>query len=444
MYTAILGAIGSLAIAMFAAPLQTAAARDSSKVPLPLRPASAAPPVKAELEQSYRRYIACFNAQDFDCFGNYYTDDMEYGEGQWHLRSRAEFLAFYRKAWKHLREHITINSIEIRGTTLLADISNHIVVFEEFPDFPLRPLAKGADFVVRGTMAYSMRDGRFSRIKGVESDEAPTFELIDVSGPMTQEKYARYIDTFNRHDLRFVEFYSEDVVFDKGKDDGVLKGRDAIADWYRNIWQDFAEKVTPRLVTIDSAQNLMIVELRIELTALRNGVQRPNLTLNKGDQLVVDDAVVYSLRDGSITSLRGVADARYVIRAGEQGAGAGAKVAPPRKVVLISRLEVRPGRGNELESAIREFYGKVRESEPGCLVNVMHRPAPAPGRREAGGAFASASAQADTFVFYEVYADAAAAAGHTKTPHFQALMAKLYGLIDGKIELESLEEIDAR
>jgi quinol monooxygenase YgiN len=128
----------------------------------------------------------------------------------------------------------------------------------------------------------------------------------------------------------------------------------------------------------------------------------------------------------------------------EERPSAGAEVAPRRKVVLISRIKARAGRGTELESAIREFYRKVREAEPGCLVNVMHRPAPPPGRGESGGGFALSSAQADTFVFYEVYADAAAAAGHTKTPHFQALMARLDGVIDGKIELEFLDELDAK
>lgn len=436
--------IGWLAIAMWVVPMSTAEARESGKPPLPVQLVPTTPAVKAEVEQSYRRYVDCFNAQNFDCFADYYTADMEYGEGTWHTRSRAEFLAFYRKAWTRVREHITIHSIEMRGATLVADISNHIVVFEDFPDFPVRPLAKGADYVIRGKMGYSMRNGRFARIKGAESDGAASFEPIDLSGPMTHEKYARYIDTFNRHDLRFVEFYAEDVAFDKGKADGVLKGREAIAEWYRNIWPDLTEKVTPQAVTIDSAQNLMIVELRTELTATRDGVQRPNMTLNRGDQLVVDGAVVYSLRDGFISSLRGVSTERYAKRVNEERPPVGAGVAPQRKVVLISRIKARAGRGNELESAIHEFYRKVREAEPGCLVNVMHRPAPPPGRAEGDGGFTLSSAQTDTFTFYEVYADAAAAAGHTKTPHFQALMAKLDGLIDGKIELEFLDELDAK
>lgn len=159
---------------------------------------------------------------------------------------------------------------------------------------------------------------------------------------------------------------------------------------------------------------------RIDVTApmthvTADGVQRPNMTSNKGDQLA------------------------------QEHPAPAAEVAPQRKVVLISRIKVRAGRGNELESAIHEFYGKVREAEPGCLVNVMYRPAPPPGRTEGGGGgFALSSAQADTFTFYEVYADAAAAAGHTKTPHFQALMAKLNGITDGKIELEFLDELDAK
>jgi quinol monooxygenase YgiN len=241
-----------------------------------------------------------------------------------------------------------------------------------------------------------------------------------------------------------VDFYAEDVVFDKGKDDGILKGRQAIADWYRKIWEDLAETVTPQVVAIDSAQNSMMVELRTALTATRDGVQRPNMTLNKGDRLVVDGAVVYTLKDGLITSLRGVSTARDAQRVSEERPPAGAEIEAGRKVVLISRIKARPGRGNELESAIREFYLKVREAEPGCLVNVMHRPAPPPGRGEGSGGFALSSAQADTFIFYEVYADAAAAAGHTRTPHFQVLMKKLEGVIDGKIELEFLDEIAAR
>jgi len=317
--------IGWLAIAMWAPFMATAEARDNGKPPMPVRLAPMTPGVKAEVEQSYRRYIDCFNAQNFDCFDDYYTADMEYGEGTWHTRSRAEFLAFYRKAWTRVREHLTIHSIEIRGTTLVADVSNHIVVFEDFPDFPVRPLAKGADYVIRGKVGYSMRNGRFARIKDVEPDGEPPFERIDLSGPMTHEKYARYLDTFNRHDLRFVEFYAEDVVFDKGEADGILKGREAIADWYRNIWRDLTEKVTPQTVAVDSAQNLMIVELRTELTATRDGVQRPNMALNKGDQLVVDGAVVYSLRDGFITSLRGVSDARYAKRVSEESRSVGSR-----------------------------------------------------------------------------------------------------------------------
>ena len=69
--------IGWFAIAMWAAPMVEA--RDSGKPPLPVKLAPATPAIKAEVEQSYRRYIACFNAQDFDCFADYYTADMEYG-----------------------------------------------------------------------------------------------------------------------------------------------------------------------------------------------------------------------------------------------------------------------------------------------------------------------------------------------------------------------------
>ena len=140
-------------------------------------------------------------------------------------------------------------------------------------------------------------------------------ERLDTSGPMTHEKYAQYVATFNRADGRFVEYYAPDVVFDKGKVEGVLKGREAIGAWYRNIWADMKETITPLAVAIDPERNLLIVELRTELVALHDGVKRPTETLNKGDRIVVDGAIVYTLRDGLITSLRGTSDERHVVRA---------------------------------------------------------------------------------------------------------------------------------
>lgn len=125
--------------------------------------------------------------------------------------------------------------------------------------------------------------------------------------------------------------------------------------------------------------------------------------------------------------------------------GRSSAAARSQKVVLISRIKPKPGAAGEVAAAISAFYLQVRADEPGCLVNVMHRAAapPGPSGTATTGAFASSDADRESLVFYEVYRDSQAARAHTGTPHFHALMARIAPLIDGRIELEFLQEVDS-
>jgi hypothetical protein len=131
--------------------------------------------------------------------------------------------------------------------------------------------------------------------------------------------FVRYVETFNSSDPSFVDFYAPEVVFDKGSEDGVLVGRQAIAEWYVRIWQDFDETLTPLTVAIDHEAQVMMVELRTELVARRDGLVWRGRTYRKGDRLVVDGTIVYGLGNGQIRSIRGAAEGRQVIPAGSGG-----------------------------------------------------------------------------------------------------------------------------
>ncbi len=137
------------------------------------------------------------------------------------------------------------------------------------------------------------------------------------SGQMTRESFARYIGLFNAADMGFLTFYTPDVVFTKGPPDGQLVGRDAIGQWYVRIWQDFRETLTPLAIAIDPANDIMLVELRTQLEATHDGVQWRDRAYGKGDKLIVDGTIVYTLRQGLIATIRGAADDRRVIPAGE-------------------------------------------------------------------------------------------------------------------------------
>jgi hypothetical protein len=150
------------------------------------------------------------------------------------------------------------------------------------------------------------------------AQEAPgvsTTQALDTSGPMSHAKFERYLATFNAGDLRFVEFYSPDIVFDKGPDEGKLIGRDAIRQWYADFWQNIREQITPLSIAIDGGGKVMLVELRTQLDSIRDGTRSPSAALNKGDRLVVDGLIVYTIEDGLITSIRGGSEGVTITRA---------------------------------------------------------------------------------------------------------------------------------
>lgn len=127
--------------------------------------------------------------------------------------------------------------------------------------------------------------------------------------------FERYVEAFNSADASFVDYYADDIVFDKGPEDGTLVGRRAIAEWYDRIWQDFRETLTPLTVAIDDEARVMMVELRTELVARRDGFVWRGRTFRKDDKLIVDGTIVYGLCGGLICSIRGAAEGRRVIPA---------------------------------------------------------------------------------------------------------------------------------
>lgn len=154
--------IGGLDLGVSCEPANLRSFEQTAPLPNAAGPLTAA--LQAELEDGYRKYLGCFNQRKFACILNYYSDDLVYDSPRWKLHGKAEFEAFYVKAWKHFTEHLTINSIEFRPHQIVVGLSNHIDVFADFADFPARPLKKGDSYVVSGTVVYTVERGRISRI----------------------------------------------------------------------------------------------------------------------------------------------------------------------------------------------------------------------------------------------------------------------------------------
>ena len=75
-------------------------------------------------------------------------------------------------------------------------------------------------------------------------------------------------------------------------------------------------------------------------------------------------------------------------------------------VVLVAHYYVRPGKGDEVQAALKKMVACVREQEPGCLLYHVSR------SRE----------NVDLFLLYEQYRDMAALDAHRATPHFREII----------------------
>jgi quinol monooxygenase YgiN len=75
-------------------------------------------------------------------------------------------------------------------------------------------------------------------------------------------------------------------------------------------------------------------------------------------------------------------------------------------IVLVARYQAKPGRGDEVEAALKRMAPLVQAHEPGCRLYQANRSRENP----------------DQFLLYEQYADEAALAAHRETSHFKEIV----------------------
>ena len=97
-------------------------------------------------------------------------------------------------------------------------------------------------------------------------------------------------------------------------------------------------------------------------------------------------------------------------------------------LTVIAKIKAKPDQGATFEAAAKKMLAHVKANEPGTLSYILHR----------------STADATTYLFYEVYQDQAAFAQHGGSPAMQAFFGAMNGVVDGRPELEMYEAIASR
>jgi quinol monooxygenase YgiN len=94
-------------------------------------------------------------------------------------------------------------------------------------------------------------------------------------------------------------------------------------------------------------------------------------------------------------------------------------------IVLTAKYFVKPGRGDEVEAALRRMAPIVKATEPGCALYHANRAADNP----------------DLFLLYEHYIDQAALDAHRNTPHFKEIIEGAIAPLLDRREREQFQSV---
>jgi hypothetical protein len=268
--------------------------------------------------EDFRRYLEAFNRSDFESFGEYLSPNIHFEGQAGEFHSRAQVLSFYAQVKARLEEKIEILGLVIGERDVVAELRTELRAKEDWADFPTGPLHKGEtrrsqNFVWYEThhgMFESIRSARYRSLADHTAADPPVRETSALS--MSAQRFASYIDAFNRNDVAtYADYYDDDVVLVlAGKTE--LRGRQAILDFYKVVKSQTQR--TLRIKKFVAANNRLAVELESEFLALQDLPEFTAGPMYKGGRIYINTFVLYDLQDGKFARIRS-AQFRKIIRA---------------------------------------------------------------------------------------------------------------------------------
>jgi len=113
----------------------------------------------------FEAYLAAFNANDFEGFGAYYAEDVQFFGQAATLTGRQAVLDFYRGVKARIDERVDLLSFVGGAEMIAAEIRTTLIPLQDWPDFPTGPLVKGAARQSINFALYDLAGGKFRRIR---------------------------------------------------------------------------------------------------------------------------------------------------------------------------------------------------------------------------------------------------------------------------------------
>jgi SnoaL-like domain len=255
----------------------------------------------------YKRYIQAFNSgNDARLVEEWFTEDCIFQSGPRLLHGRAALLEFLNWAHDGIREIIRAQTVLHDENHLFAEIDMDFHATRDKPDFVFGALKRGELHTVKFFVLYRLRAGKVAHLKastwppnvGVSK---PTPRL---GGSLEQRQaFLEYTRAFSNAECdRFGDYYTDDVVCTLGGAGIVLRGRDGIVGFYREMFKTVRESLTLHSLIADDTG--LAADITSQFTAIEDAPSFVVTPLRKGEFIRVPVFVHYELRDGKIARIK--------------------------------------------------------------------------------------------------------------------------------------------
>jgi ketosteroid isomerase-like protein len=220
------------------------------------------------------------------------------------MRGRKELLDFLVWAHDGIREIIRAKTVLTGENRIFAEVDMDFHATKDKPDFVFGALKKGEFLTVKFLVLYLIRDGKVAHLKAAtwppnEGVSKPEPKLG--SGLEARQAFNDYMAAFSNAQFdRFSQYYTDDVVCELGG--RKLVGRDGIVNFYKEMFPKVREQLTPHQIIMDDRG--IFLDATARFTGLVDARDFAPMPLAEGQSTEVRVFVLYTLRDGKISSIR--------------------------------------------------------------------------------------------------------------------------------------------
>ena len=254
----------------------------------------------------FNRYIEVFNSGDDDTLvDGWFTDDIVYIGGNRKIEGKEAWREFLKFAHDGVREIFRPQSLFQKDDEFFCEIDMDFHATKPRPDFPFQPLFPGDMITVKFFVIYKVRDGRFCRLKSATWPvDYGVSRLPRLGGSHVSQEAAlqSFNAAFNARDYeRFGKFYTDDVVLEMG-DAAPIRGREAVLNYYRTLFDRVDEDVKATIV--NATDDIISIQGTARFTAKQDAPDFPFGALEQGEGRELKLSTDYDLRDGLISGIR--------------------------------------------------------------------------------------------------------------------------------------------